>query len=129
MPTSRPRPEFVKILVFFGIGLLFLGGCATPVPCALDRIKPGMDKDNVLEEAGNPTRTFREKNLDNWIYVYFQHDQQWLRDVIFSDGKVLSVTHPTATKEAWVKELERAETMEEYERKAREHQKNNSSGQ
>lgn len=106
-------------LLAFG---LLLSGC-TSVPGALDEVRPGQDKDSVLRSAGNPARTFRENNQDHWIYLYYQKDQQWLRDVIFEDGKVARVTRPTVTKEEWVKGLERAGSMEEYERRARSHQR------
>lgn len=102
---------------------LLLAGCATStLGPALDSVSPGMDKDKVLEIAGNPARTFRESMHDHWIYTYFQKDHKYLRDVIFEDGKVVKITQPTA-KEKWDKELERTSSMEEYEQKAREQQK------
>ena len=100
-----------------------LVGCAAAVPRALDNIRPGQDKDSVLQSAGNPERTFRENNQDHWVYLYFQSGQQWLRDVIFDDGKVLQVTRANAAKETWVKDLEGTKSLEEFERKARDHQR------
>lgn len=104
--------------------LLFCITSCTSVPQALEGLRPGADKDFVLSSAGNPTRTFRENGEDHWIYTYFAGDQQYLRDVVFEDGKVLRVTRPLA-KEPWMKDLEKASTLEEYERKAREHQRTN----
>jgi hypothetical protein len=101
---------------------LALTGCATPIPKALDAVRPGMDKDKVLESAGNPKRTFREAMQDHWIYTYFSNDHEWRREIIFEDGKVVRISRPTA-REDWVKDLERSGSMEEYEVKARAHQK------
>ncbi|MGZ6480365.1 MAG: hypothetical protein ACXWQE_13735 [Bdellovibrionales bacterium] len=102
---------------------LVLTGCATAtVGVALDKVRVGMDKDKVLESAGNPQRTFREAMQDHWIYTYFKEDHEWRRDVIFEEGKVVKITRPQA-REDWVKELEKSGSMEEYEHKAREHQK------
>lgn len=112
-----PMPK--KFVILF---LLTLCGCATSVPRALDDVRPGMDKDRVLETAGNPKRTFREAMQDKWIYTYFEKDQEWRRVVVFEEGKVLRVTRPVG-KEDWVKDLERSSSMEEYEHKARALQK------
>lgn len=101
---------------------LVLAGCSsTPVQKSLDQIGPGMDKDQVLEKAGNPKRTYREEMQDHWIYVYFTDQKEWHREVVFESGKVVKVTSPTG-KEQWEKDLDKANTMEEFEQKAREHQ-------
>lgn len=102
--------------------LLTLSGCASTVPRALDDVRPGMDKDRVLETAGNPKRTFREAMQDHWIYTYFEKDQEWRRIVIFEDGKVVKITRAVG-KDDWVKDLERSTSMEEFEHKARAFQK------
>jgi outer membrane protein assembly factor BamE (lipoprotein component of BamABCDE complex) len=113
----------MRMRLFLWLGFLALAGCSTlSVSKALDQVHPGIDKDRVLESAGNPQRTFRENMQDHWIYTYFLKDKEWRRDVIFEDGKVVKVTQPAA-KENWVKDLERTDSMEEYETKAREHQK------
>jgi outer membrane protein assembly factor BamE (lipoprotein component of BamABCDE complex) len=101
---------------------LLLVGCATAVPAGLNSIRPGMDKDKVLESAGNPQRTFREAMQDHWIYTYFINDREWRREIIFDEGKVLRVGRPLA-KEDWTKDLEKSDSMEEFEQKAREHEK------
>lgn len=105
-------------IVFF----LHLNSCATTSPRGLEAVREGMDKDTVLETAGNPKRTFREASQDHWIYIYFSHGRQWSRGVIFADGRVVKITAPLG-KEEWVNELEQADSMEEYEHRARERQK------
>ncbi len=96
--------------------------CSTSMIKSMSKIEPGMDKDSVIELVGGPNRTFREDGRDHWIFVYHQNDVQWLRDVTFEKGKVLKLSEPI-TKAAWERELEATTTMEEYEEKAREHQK------
>ena len=107
------------------LGFLGLVGCASnSIPSALDRLRPGMDKPAVLDRVGNPTRTYRENGQDHWQYVYFRNDREWTRDITFEDGKILKVSRGFA-KDPSVKELQNADSMEEYEKKAREMQKKN----
>lgn len=89
--------------------LLFtLVGCSTlPVNSALDRVQTGMDKAAVLDAAGNPKRTYRDRGEDHWIYVFFDKDRELSREVIFDAGKVTRVTRARA-KADWNKEIEDA---------------------
>ncbi|MGE4130939.1 MAG: outer membrane protein assembly factor BamE [Bdellovibrionales bacterium] len=110
--------RFVVLLPF-----LWMAACSS-IPTLLNDIKPGMDKDQVLDRVGNPKRTFRDRGYDNWTYIYHNNNQWWRRDVVFENGKVIKVTRPTLnSKQSWVSGLENAVTMEEYEHRAREHQK------
>lgn len=84
-----------------------------------------MDKDYILSKIGNPKRTFRSNGQDHWIYVYFKDDVEMSRQVDFVDGKVLKVGRALSRK-SLEKALENSESMEEYESKAREHQRKNS---
>ena len=110
---------------WLGLFVLLLTGCATPVHQAIEDVRAGMDKDQVLNLAGNPKRTFREKNQDHWVYIYFTEDQQYMRIIVFDDGKVIRITRPVA-KQNWERDLEGASSMEEFEKKAKEHQKKGS---
>lgn len=102
--------------------MLSLISCASTVPKALDRLQVGMDKDDVLRLAGNPKRTFRSQGQDHWIYTYYIDDQEWRRDVVFESQRVIRVTRATPTAKE-KRGLEDAETMEEFESKARSRQK------
>lgn len=104
--------------------LLIFSACASNPSRQFDEIQAGMDKDVVLDRAGNPKRTFRTNSQDHWIYVYFENGEEWHRQVDFAEGKVLKVSRPLAKKD-WVRELENADSMEEFEKKARAHQKQN----
>lgn len=121
MPTSIRMLFFANL--FIANLILATIGCTTNMAKSLDQIKPGMDRDDVLEIAGGPKRTFREVGQDHWIYVYYVNNQPWLRDVVFSDGRVDRVTAPQS-KDTSLKDLESAKTFEEYEQKVRARQKN-----
>lgn len=112
------------LTALFVFGLV---GCATSLPRALDDIQTGMDKDRVLDLAGNPSHTYRADQADHWVYTYFVDDHEMKREVVFSEGKVVKISRPLSRDE-WTKELEQTSTMEEYEQKVREHQKQNAGG-
>ncbi len=102
---------------------LLIAGCTT-FSQSMDRIRAGMDKDEVLSRLGSPKRTFRENGLDNWIYLYFQGDQEFRRDVVFESGKVIRVTRATLSrKSSFHLELENSNSVEEFEAAVRAQQK------
>jgi len=109
-------------LGFLVLGFLLLSGCSTAPIGDLDQVRPGMDKDYVLTKVGNPKRTFRSNGQDHWIYVYFKDEVELTRQIDFSDGKVLKIGRPIS-KQSLERSLESSETMEEFEAKAREHQR------
>lgn len=84
-----------------GILLVGLVGCSSSPfqESGLAKIHAGMDKDTVLDLAGNPTRTFRENSQDHWIYEYIKNDEHFERQVVFQSGLVKSVG-PTYQKKA-----------------------------
>lgn len=99
-----------------------LAACASTPARDLDSVLPGMDKDEVLETAGNPKRTFRAGGQDHWVYVFYRGEQEYLQQIDFADGKVLKVL-AARPKLGLTRDLENAESMEEYEAKVRAHQK------
>lgn len=118
---SHSRSNFrlwLFVLTFLTSGSLLSGCTHLPISRQIDKITIGMDKDQVLDEIGDPKRTFRSNSQDHWIYVYFEENNEWRRQVDFRDGKVFKVGRPVA-KRNWESELENSETMEEFESKAR----------
>ncbi|MGE0528532.1 MAG: hypothetical protein AB7G93_12395 [Bdellovibrionales bacterium] len=103
---------------------LVLVGCASTSHRTFESLRPGMDKDEVLDAVGDPKRTFREKGQDHWIYIYFVDDTEFRRDVVFAEGRVIRVNRPSR-KSTWLHALEGAESMEEFESRARQHQNKN----
>lgn len=100
--------------------LIFWAGCSS-LPKSLNRVQEGMDKDSVLEIVGSPKRTYRSNGEDRWLYEYYQDGQKVARQVSFESGKVIKVSGPL-NESQWPKELESAETMEEYEYRVRSHE-------
>ena len=108
--------------------VLTLSGCASGLHQNLAKLRNGMDKDEVLSQAGDPRRTFRTNSQDHWIYVFHKEDQEWLQQVDFAEGKVVNIGRPQAKKAASTSELEDADSMEEYERRARARAQKNRGG-
>ena len=62
---------------FVTLLLLFFTACSSaPVNEALNRVRVGMDKDDVLNIAGNPKHSFRAGGKDHWIYSYYVGDTE-----------------------------------------------------
>lgn len=84
---------------------LLLNACSSAPKHLVEDVKEGMDKDQVLDTAGNPARTFRTNGQDHWIYVFYQGSQEMARDVVFEENRVVSIGRPVG-KENWTKTLE-----------------------
>lgn len=104
----------MRLLLLLAVASL-LTACASP-PLSPDGVKPGMDKDQVLESAGNPKRTYRTNGQDFWVYVYYQGQEEIQKHVAFEDGRVVGIIRPTS-KQALTRELESAGSVESYDKK------------
>lgn len=110
-----------KRLWILGAAIGFVG-CSS-ISQHLQQIRAGMDKSEVLNIAGSPKFTFRQNSQDHWAYFYHSGNQEWRRDVVFENGKVIRVTKPTSGKDKSQRELESSNSMEEFEAIAREQQR------
>ncbi len=79
-----------RTFLLFILGL-FLSGCATDMNNQFQRIKVGMEKDEVLGLMDSPQRTQRTKGQDRWTYIFYHEDQRQEKEVHFSDGKAAYV--------------------------------------
>jgi outer membrane protein assembly factor BamE (lipoprotein component of BamABCDE complex) len=83
------------IFSFSKVTLLFvciaIAACATSQVQALKSVEVGMDKADVLEKVGNPTRKTREFNQDRWSYELDSENKSQVTYVYFSEGKVTYV--------------------------------------
>lgn len=76
----------------FASALLTLSSCQTPRYKEFSSVKQGMEKDLVLEAAGNPTIARRWNGKDRWIYHYLKTpDGPQTREVHFQDGRAVYV--------------------------------------
>ncbi len=71
------------LLVFI---LACLSGCQTNLKTAFDEIKPGMDKDQVLEMIGGPRAVTRFHGKDRWFIIFYQDGIRYEREIHFSNG-------------------------------------------
>ncbi len=51
-----------------------------------ERIKVGMEKDEVLSLMDSPQRTQRWHGMDRWTYIFYNEDQRQEKEVHFADG-------------------------------------------
>lgn len=118
------------------IVLFLFAACATfHVGRELDRVQPGMDKDSVLELAGNPQHTFHKDSQDHWIYEFYQDGQEMSRHIVFETGHVVKImpSHlkklkpADASAEASSPDKTPEEEMDQYEKDVREQQKKHES--
>lgn len=96
-----------------------LGGCASSPFKLAEKVKPGQEKADVLENLGNPNRTRRVKMQDQWEYVFYKKDDMRVFIVYLENNKV--------TQTAWLRSEEKnpfddVKDLEEFEQKAREKQ-------
>lgn len=70
---------------------LILAGCSGPQKSPKELVRKGMDKAEVLEILGNPSRTGRVRGSDRWSYDTYQNDTREVTYVFFKAGKVTSV--------------------------------------
>lgn len=100
MSRSHHFQRFV-VSLFFCTLALGQSGCSTPQSKALKEIQVGMDKADVLEIAGNPSRITRHLGQDRWSYEDFSASTKnnpgdisavaRTTFVYFSDGRVTYV--------------------------------------
>ena len=78
-----------------GILILLLAmmtlGCQTKRYKEFSRLKEGMQKDEVIEQAGGPNVSRRWKGKDRWIYDYQTPDGKQTREVHFEEGRAIYV--------------------------------------
>ena len=88
------RNASLKIFSFCLVGLF--SACQSPAINDFAKVKPGMEKDLVLEAAGSPKVERRSQGKDLWIYEYKSRRQlaTQKREVQFQDGKAVYVGAP-----------------------------------
>lgn len=77
-------------------GLLFtflflLASCVTKPADDFAKLKPGMDKGQVLEIMGDPTYKNRRRGQDHWTWVYFDDTGKKEDSVHFEDGSAIYI--------------------------------------
>ncbi len=75
-----------KSLLGFVFILMAFSGCQTNLKKAFDEIRPGMDKDQVLNTIGGPRAVTRFHGKDRWFIMFYQDDVRYEREIHFSNG-------------------------------------------
>ncbi len=83
-----------KFLAFALSVVLFLTGCQTNMKKAFDEIKPGMDKDQVLDIIGGPRAVTRFHGKDRWFIMFFHKGVRYDREIHFKEGLADYVGEP-----------------------------------
>ena len=73
-------------LLVFAIFLIGLSGCQTNMKKAFAEIKPGMDKEQVLETIGGPRAVTRFHGKDRWFIMFYHEGVRYEREVHFTNG-------------------------------------------
>jgi outer membrane protein assembly factor BamE len=75
-----------KLLLAFACLLFCLTGCQTNMKKAFEEIKPGMDKDQVLDTLGGPQAVTRFHGKDRWFITFYHEGIRYEREIHFSNG-------------------------------------------
>lgn len=107
--------------------LPLLTSCATPIHQEVRRVKPGMEKAQVLELLGNPQKTRRWKGKDEWTYIYYVSGQRQGTDIHFENGSVIYIGAAQLPSDADVR-LENTSDYEDYKQQVKERSKSYNKG-
>jgi outer membrane protein assembly factor BamE len=68
-----------------------LTACQTSMLKQFSEVKPGMEKDDVLNIMGSPQRTQRFHGKDRWTYVFYDSRIRFEKEVHFFEGNATYV--------------------------------------
>lgn len=63
-----------------------LTGCQTQAARDFARIRPGMEKVDVVDIMGDPQRKIRRQGVDKWTYIYYDNRVRTENEVHFNEG-------------------------------------------
>lgn len=70
---------------------LWTTACQTSMVKQFENIKPGMEKDDVLNLMGSPNRTQRFHGKDRWTYVFYDQRIRFEKEIQFLEGNAIYV--------------------------------------
>ncbi|WP_291516515.1 outer membrane protein assembly factor BamE [Bdellovibrio sp. ArHS] len=95
------------MLRYLAIPVVLLGllttACQTSMLKQFGEVRPGMEKDDVLDLMGSPSRTQRFQGKDRWTYVFYDDRIRFEKEVQFFNGNAIyvgDIAQPEATKTA-----------------------------
>ncbi len=75
-------------MLFLSLGLT---ACQTSMVRQFDKVTIGMEKDDVLDIMGSPTRTQRFHDKDRWTYIYYDKRIRHEKEIQFFEGNSVYV--------------------------------------
>lgn len=82
---------------------IFTTGCQTSMLKQFGEVKPGMEKDDVLNLMGSPDRSERFHGKDRWTYIFYDDRLRFEKEVQFFEGNAIyvgDISKPEADKTA-----------------------------
>jgi outer membrane protein assembly factor BamE len=73
-------------LLIFAFIFLSLTACQTNMKKAFEEVKPGMDKQQVLEAIGGPRAVTRFHGKDRWFIMFYEDGVRYEREIHFLNG-------------------------------------------
>jgi outer membrane protein assembly factor BamE len=80
-----------SLFTIFALSLFFTACQTSPLRTFDSEVKVGMDKNNVLAVMGTPNTSGRFHGKDRWIYVMYEDDVRFRKEVHFEDGHAVYV--------------------------------------
>ncbi len=68
-----------------------LSACQTNMINQFSAVKPGMEKDDVLNLMGSPSRTQRFHGKDRWTYIFYEDRIRFEKEVHFFENNAIYV--------------------------------------
>lgn len=83
---------------YLAIPVILLGlmttACQTSMVKQFSDIKPGMEKDDVLQLMGSPNRTQRFHGKDRWTYIFYDERIRFEKEIQFLEGSAIYIGDP-----------------------------------
>lgn len=111
-------------LILLTLMAVALTACQTSMLKSFEKVHPGMDKHQVLENLGSPNTSSRIHGKDRWIYRFYEDGIRFDKEIHFLEGVVIYAGEtwtPPAEKSAAAVDQRNAESnaKEDAEREAR----------
>ena len=70
---------------------LLTTACQTSMLKQFQALKPGMEKDDVLDIMGSPSQTQRFHGKDRWTYIFYDQSIRFEKEVQFFEGNAIYI--------------------------------------
>lgn len=116
----------MKRLVYVFFSLFLLSSCVSTYT-ALQKIQPGLTKQEVRVQLGAPDFVGRAKGWEQWTYKFKRESKQYTMDIYFEDSYVIK-KGPLLSYPNYKAKMEAADSLDDYEANAYLYQKQKQEG-